>query len=84
MFALNLIKFLISVLSSHVWIVSFVYAVLDYLADLLNIKVILASSITCLDDSSLPFLHGTLVIRVGEAKDLPDMDRLVDRLVVEF
>ena len=57
------------------------------LADLLNIKVILASSITCLDDSSLPFLHGTLVIRVEaveEAKDLPDMDRLVDRLVVEF
>ena len=39
---------------------------------------------TCLDDSSLPFLHGTLVIRVEEAKDLPDMDRLVDRLVVEF
>ena len=29
MFALNLIKFLISVLSSHVWIVSFVNAVLD-------------------------------------------------------
>ena len=28
----------------------------------------------CLDDSSLPFLHGTLVIRVEEAKDLPDKD----------
>ena len=39
---------------------------------------------TCLDDSSLPFLHGTLVIRVEEAKDLPDMDRLVGWLVVEF
>ena len=31
---------------------------------------------TCLDDSSLPFLHGTLVIRVEEARDLPDNDRL--------
>ena len=34
-------------------------------------------SMTCLDDSSLPFLHGTLVIRVEEARDLPDLDRLV-------
>jgi len=31
-------------------------------------------SMTCLDDSSLPFLHGTLIIRIEEAKDLPDLD----------
>jgi hypothetical protein len=29
----------------------------------------------CLDDSVLPFLHGTLVINILEARDLPDCDR---------
>ena len=38
---------------------------------------------TCLDDSSLPFLHGTLVIRIEEAKDLPDLDRLVVDNIVD-
>ena len=30
---------------------------------------------TCQDESSVHFLHGTLVIRVEEARDLPDLDR---------
>ena len=38
----------------------------------------------CLDDSSLPFLHGTLVIRIEEAKDLPDLDRLVVASIISF
>ena len=29
----------------------------------------------CLDDSGLPFLHGTLIINIWEARDLPDIDR---------
>ena len=28
-----------------------------------------------LDDSTLPFLHGTLIVGVHEANDLPDTDR---------
>ena len=28
------------------------------------------------DESNVHFLHGTLVIRVEEARDLPDLDRL--------
>ena len=30
---------------------------------------------TCQDESNVHFLHGTLVIRVEEARDLPDLDR---------
>ena len=32
---------------------------------------------SALDDTVLPFLHGTLLLKIEEAKDLPDTDRSV-------
>ena len=42
---------------------------------ILNVVFLFKISMFPGTDTELPFLHGTLVVHVQEAKDLPDTDR---------